>query len=162
MEYKVQDVARYIINYSNNQNYGISNLKLQKLLYFVQAECLAFTKEKKPCFMEEIEAWGFGPVVPCVYQEYKQYGAVNIPSVNFYYVVSDEWELIKKKYNEDIIAPEDRAIINGVVDGFKDYSASQLVQITHNQLPWYSVYEQGQNNIITKSSIKEYFEKDGN
>lgn len=26
---------------------------------------------------------------------------------------------------------------------------SQLVQITHNQLPWYSVYEQGQNNIGT-------------
>ena len=29
----VLDVARYIINYSNEKNYSISNLKLQKLLY---------------------------------------------------------------------------------------------------------------------------------
>ena len=35
MAYKVLDVARYIINYSNKMEYGISNLKLQKLLYFV-------------------------------------------------------------------------------------------------------------------------------
>ena len=35
--YNVLDISRYIINYSNQQGYGISNLKLQKILYFVQA-----------------------------------------------------------------------------------------------------------------------------
>ena len=33
----VLDVCRYIINYSNKKDYGISNLKLQKILYFIQA-----------------------------------------------------------------------------------------------------------------------------
>ena len=83
MTYKVLDIARYIINYSNEQQYGISNLKLQKLLYFVQAEFLAFTEKKQPCFQEEIEAWGFGPVVPGVYKEFRQYGSSNSPLMRY-------------------------------------------------------------------------------
>ena len=38
MSYKVLDVCRFVINYSNERDYGISNLKLQKVLYFIQAE----------------------------------------------------------------------------------------------------------------------------
>ena len=37
MSYKVLDVCRHVINYSNEHDYGISNLKLQKVLYFIQA-----------------------------------------------------------------------------------------------------------------------------
>ena len=67
--YSAVDVARYIIWYCKRQGYSISNLKLQKILYFVQAEFLVNTG--KPCFSEEIEAWDFGPVVPEVYHEFK-------------------------------------------------------------------------------------------
>lgn len=55
----VMDVARFIINYSNERDYSISNLKLQKLLYFVQAYYLTSTEEHEPCFKEDIEAWDF-------------------------------------------------------------------------------------------------------
>lgn len=44
MVYSVLDVSRHIINYSEEKDYGVSNLKLQKLLYFVQAY---FMLEKK-------------------------------------------------------------------------------------------------------------------
>ena len=60
--YDVQDVAEYVITYSEVKDYGISNLKLQKILYLIQAYSLIHTK--KPCFSEDIEAWDFGPVVP--------------------------------------------------------------------------------------------------
>ena len=53
------NVARYIINYSNQEKYGISNLRLQKLLYFVQAYYLI--SSGNPCFDDRIEAWGFRP-----------------------------------------------------------------------------------------------------
>ena len=79
MPYNVLGVCRHIVNYSNKKNYNISNLKLQKLLYFVQAYFLA--KKNRPCFNEEIQAWAFGPVVPEAYQEFKQYGGCNIPEV---------------------------------------------------------------------------------
>lgn len=44
MTYNVLDICRHIINYSDEKDYGVSNLKLQKLLYFVQAY---FMLEKK-------------------------------------------------------------------------------------------------------------------
>ena len=63
--YKAISVAKYIINYSNSIDSPISNLKLQKLLYYVQAAFLV--EEGKKCFCDEIVAWAFGPVVPDVY-----------------------------------------------------------------------------------------------
>lgn len=160
MSYAALDVARYIINYSNKEEYGVSNLKLQKLLYFIQAEYLAGTDEKRPCFADEIEAWDFGPVVPSVYKEYRQYGGSNIPSVTDYYEVNDCWEIQRKKFNDDIIKKEDRDIIEYVVDGLKDYAASALVKITHHQSPWIDAYAAGKNHIISKKAIQEYFESD--
>lgn len=52
--YDVQDVAEYVITYSECKDYGISNLKLQKILYLIQTYFLIHTK--KPCFPEEMEA----------------------------------------------------------------------------------------------------------
>lgn len=75
--YSAYDVAHYIIQKFNEMNKAISNLKLQKVLYFIQAEFLVDIN--KPCFFEEIEAWDFGPVVPTVYRKYKIYGSANIP-----------------------------------------------------------------------------------
>ena len=72
-------IAKYIIERCDHYNQTISNLKLQKILYFVQAEFLV--EENRRCFFEEIEAWDYGPVVPNVYRKYKMYGAANIPYV---------------------------------------------------------------------------------
>ncbi len=162
MAYKALDIARYIINYSNKKNYGVSNLKLQKLLYFVQAEFLTYSDDKAPCFNEKIEAWGFGPVVPCVYQAFKQYGSGNIPSITEYSEITDTWQIIQKTFNENIIKAKDRKKITEIIDGLSEYSATALVDITHNQAPWMNAYEKGMNNVITKSSIREYFENDEN
>lgn len=70
MLYDVLDISRHIINYSDEKDYGVSNLKLQKLLYFVQAYFMLEKKDHAPCFHEKIEAWDFGPVVPEAYQEW--------------------------------------------------------------------------------------------
>lgn len=82
--YSVVDISRYIIHYCKQQGYYISNLKLQKILYFVQAEFLV--ELHAPCFSEEIEAWDFGPVVPEVYHEYKHFGSSNIIDNSFGYM----------------------------------------------------------------------------
>jgi Uncharacterized phage-associated protein len=74
MAHKASDIAKIILKLSN-PDVGdiISNLKLQKLLYYVQGFALAMYD--KPLFDEDIEAWMYGPVVPCVYQEYKEFGS---------------------------------------------------------------------------------------
>ena len=156
--YSVLDICRYIINYSNRQGYGISNLKLQKLLYFVQAVFLLFTSN--PCFSEQIQAWDFGPVVPEAYHEFKKYGGLNIPQITTYEVISldSPWKTETVTFNENVINAQDRRLIDQVVDIFKGYSASALVDITHRQSPWKTAYQPGMNQEITNDAIREYFD----
>ena len=158
--YNVLDICQYVINYSNDKEYDISNLKLQKLLYFIQAYFLVETK--KTCFHEVIEAWDFGPVIHVAYNEYKQYASTHIPYINSYleYDINNIWDSIKRvTYNDNIISNNDKHLINAVVDKLANYTATDLVTLTHNQEPWISTYDENTNNEITNQSLYEYFIK---
>lgn len=143
--YSAIDIAKYIIWYCKRKGYFISNLKLQKILYFVQAAFLV--SEGKPCFEEAIEAWDFGPVVPSVYHEFKIFGSADIPSA---VCVGAERAVLRS----------DRPVIDEMIDDCGTYSASALVEITHNQAPWKNAYQKGRNNIISNAAIRSYFDED--
>lgn len=147
--YQAISVAQFIIEYSNVNNCGISNLKLQKILYYVQAEFLVSKPDHSPCFSDTIEAWDFGPVVPAVYHHYKIYGSAIIPSV-----ASRNFSLFAENISDD-----DKNMIKGMVDQLARYTASQLVAFTHNQDPWKNAYIRGYNNPISNESIRRYFEE---
>lgn len=155
--YNVLDICRYVINYSNSNFNGISNLKLQKILYFIQAYFL--TEKKEPCFSDKIEAWNFGPVVPNAYHEFKQYGAGNIPYITHYieYDAKNLWTATYKTFNSDTILENDQHKIEFVLNTFANYSATDLVELTHNQAPWINAYARGQNTEITIAEIRKYF-----
>lgn len=157
MKYNVIDVSRHVINYSNEKDYGVSNLKLQKLLYFIQAYFLLTKKEV--CFNEKIEAWDLGPVVPVAYREFKQFGSSNIPSIT--YVIEKDYDNIWNSkvipFYDVVVSDNDKKLMNAVVDKFSEYSASDLVRLTHRQKPWIDAYVPKGNNEITIDSIKEYF-----
>ena len=144
--YGALKIARYIIQRCNLENKTISNLKLQKILYFVQAEFLVV--KGQPCFQEDIEAWDFGPVVPEVYHSYKVFGSSNIPAIG-------------RQIKVIGISEKDRKLIDGIVDECAQYSASALVEITHHQTPWIEAYHKpGYNNVISLDSIREYFSEE--
>lgn len=157
--YHVLDVCRHVINYSNEKNYGISNLKLQKILYFIQAFFLINSPKGEACFPERIEAWDFGPVVPEAYHEYKQYGGGDIPTIDSYFVFDrkDPWSSEKLEYRDDQIRERDRRLMDEVVDRFADYAATDLVKLTHRQAPWKEAYVPNENQEITVKAIKDYF-----
>lgn len=159
MSYNVLDVCRHVINYSNEHDYGISNLKLQKVLYFIQAYFLMQKKDHISCFNEKIEAWDFGPIVPEAYCEYRQYGSGDIPTIKSYIMFDENniWNSKRIKFKNTIIADEDKALIDKVIDKFADYSATNLVSLTHRQSPWINAYVPHQNNEITIKAIREYF-----
>lgn len=70
------ELAKYIVNKCVVENYPITNLQLQKILYYVQRDHLHDFNER--AFIDEIEAWKFGPVVPEVYYAFCYYGAMPI------------------------------------------------------------------------------------
>ena len=140
--YNVLDICQYILDYCSAKNKGICNLKLQYILYFIQAEFLVSKNE--PCFKEEIVAWGLGPVIPKAYYEYKKYGTSLISNLN-------------KIEDATNISIEDKKIINRVLNITMNYTASDLSKITRSQTPWQNVYCGIINARISNSSIKLFF-----
>ncbi len=133
------DVADYFLSKTDEEAGDvISNLKLQKLVYYAQGFTLAVTG--KPLFNEPIEAWQHGPVVPDLYHKYKDHGAYGIPAptnVDF------------SKFSSEI-----KEILDEVYDVYGQFSAWKLRNMTHEEAPWKNT-EKG--DVISLSSMSEYF-----
>ena len=151
MAHKAIDIAKWFINQSiddieknGDKNGGdeyMTNLKLQKLLYYSQGCHLAL--ENKPLFDCNIEAWKHGPVVQEVYEYYKHKGKCGI--------VDRENDLPNFETNEI-------ALLNLIIKTFGKFSAWQLREMTHTESPWLDTYEeQVMNKVIPIEKIKKYF-----
>src|ERR1700744_6380025 len=101
------DVAKYILLISNDEDGTlISNLKLQKLLYYCQGFSLAMLG--RPLFDARIKAWEHGPVVPEVYKVYREAGAGSIPPPT--------------DFDANSLSVEDRSLINEVYNVYGQFS----------------------------------------
>ena len=116
----------------------ITPLKLQKLLYYVQGMSLFYFN--KEAFSNKIMAWSYGPVVEEIYEQYKRNGKAEI---NLFVRDND----VSKGLNE---------IIDEVVKYYGKYSATWLVELTHDEDPWKDTEH---NQEISKEKIKKYFEE---
>lgn len=116
------DVARYIIRFAHEHGSSITNLKLQKLLYYAQGWHLAIYN--KPLFGDRIEAWVYGPVVPDVYSKYQKYSYKSIDEdVDYPSFDSDDTSYLKE-FLDDFLAT------------FLPIDAFELERMTHNESPW--------------------------
>jgi uncharacterized phage-associated protein len=137
--YSANDIAKYAINRCSEAGSPISNLQLQKILYYIQGYFLAVFNTS--AFEDEIYAWRLGPVVPDVYYNYNYFGADSI-------ILSGESESL-----EDFTSTE-KKLINAVIDLKSPLSAWKLVKDTHDEKPWLNTI---QSEVISKECIKEYF-----
>ena len=122
---------------------GITNLKLQKILYFVEAYFLSTLD--RSLFLEEIHAWKFGPVIPDVYHIYKEHGASLIPA---------------ELGSSEGIEESDGKLIASVWEFFDKYSASRLVDMSHSHEPWikaFKSYEDEGSAVIPREHMIEYY-----
>lgn len=116
-----QDIANFFLSHSyGGEMDDITNLKLQKLLYYAQGYSLALLG--RPIFEDQITAWSHGPVVETVYHSYKQYGRTPLPALQSYSLSNfDTDELI---------------ILNRVAENYGQFSAWKLRNMTHEESPW--------------------------
>ena len=111
-------IADFFIWFSHDHGDQISNLKLQKLLYYAQAWFLALYD--RPLFEERIEAWVHGPVVPPVYREFKSWG----------------WQPIGVDVAQSPFEGAVRDHLNEVMAVYGVMSAFELERLTHSEAPW--------------------------
>lgn len=139
-KYTALDIAKYVINKCNNDDKSISNLQLQKILYFLQLEHLK--KNGVVLFNDDIEAWHYGPVVADVYYEYSKYGADKIE---------------KNQEVEVEVEEKTTTIINPIVEEKREKKPWLLVEETHKKGgSWDKVYnERGNGHVIEIELMRE-------
>lgn len=138
----VFDAAEFFVRVANqSEDDQMTNLKVNKLLYYAQGTVLARTG--KPLFSNDIEAWTFGPVIPEVYHRYKVCGRNPIES--------DE-DVDRSCFTED----EFEALLD-VMREFGQYTGSALVSLTHQAgTPWSNAFSSNQQ-IVNREEIQTYF-----
>lgn len=142
MAYNVLDVVNKLLLCACNTNEGaefMSNMKLQKMLYYQQGCHLAYFDE--PLFDDEIEAWMYGPVVPEMYEFFKSNGCQGIPPL---YLTSVE------------LTDKEETLFGEVFRTYNDYSSIGLMNLTHKERPWKEAGV-GVGHVISKESMKKYF-----
>lgn len=148
MENVERDVLKnseYIIEFYRRNDKKITNLELQKLAYFLEAIYMVITDEEY-LYNEEFTAWNFGPVNTEIYNCYKSFGRIPIE--------------IEKSIN---INSQNLKYIENLYELFKDFNATQLVNLSHQKgSPWYNIYNNSQgsisrNEIISKNETKKWF-----
>lgn len=140
-KYDYKNICNYIIMKSNDDGNTITNLKLQKILYYVQGYFLKYFDY--PAFSADIQAWQYGPVVPEAYYDYCSYGrkAIRVePDLGCENYISDR---------------EDRKLINKIINKCYSISVSSLITKTHNEDPWKNTTRL--RSVITTSDILDYF-----
>lgn len=143
--YKALEIANWFLNYNkslrdfeNEDTDDISNLKLQKLLYYAQGCFLAIKNER--LFEDDIVAWAHGPVVEDVYYEFKKFESSGIT-----------------EFKESTSIDDDTInLLVDIYDVFGKYSAWGLRNMTHSETPW---IETDRNSVISIESISDYFKK---
>lgn len=142
MSYPALEIAKKVIlSIDSEQGETISNLKLQKMLYYLQGFFIAIFEKK--LFEEPIEAWQYGPVVKEVYFHFKDFGSSSISintdekSIELTQIESELFEEVMKEYGQ--------------------FSAIKLMNMTHEELPWKKTFSENPQGEISYELLDSYF-----
>ena len=145
MQTSAREIAAAIIERSRERGIAdVSNLKLQKLLYYAQAWNLVFTGA--PLFPEICEAWVHGPVVARVFGDYK----------------SNRWSAISTPIGTPARDAEIVSHIDDVLNAYGDLTPVQLERLTHQEAPWIEARaglapDEPSRNAISMKSMREFY-----
>ncbi|MDM8120718.1 DUF4065 domain-containing protein [Succinatimonas hippei] len=128
-------LAHLIINFAIGLNRPVSNLMLQKLMYFCQLSY--YRHENRRLITDcDFEAWLFGPVIRDVYIDYCMYGSNRIISAP----------------EEDAVLPD---CVRHTLTVWLDRRPWEMVQVSHRDGgAWRTNYIEGQKRIIPDADIR--------
>lgn len=151
MAYNINDIADYIIinQTVNDKNNYLSNLKLQKLLYYIQA--WSYGINQKPLFDGDFEAWIHGPVNREIYNRFAS-------TKNIYSEIE-----MNDCINKDVkIDNDDAEFIDWILKNYAKFSGFELEKLSCSEIPWIKTrdmldpYERC-DKVISPDFIQEYY-----
>ena len=147
----IHDIADYIILRvkSEDKNASLINLKLQKLLYYVQA--WSYGINKKSMFTGDFEAWIHGPVNREISNRFN-------PTKYLYSEIN-----LEDCRNKDVaLSVEDTEFVDFILENYLKYSGAELERLSHTEMPWIKTRgDLGVNErcdeIIPSALMTEYY-----
>ncbi len=130
---KALEVAKHIINYCIGIEKPVSNLQLQKMLYFLDIFYLV-NKRERLITDGNFQAWQYGPVIPEVYQNY---------AFNAAYPIN-----VRQKIKEEF--PNDYSgYLYAFIDKLAKMKSWDLVNLSHApDQPWAKAYKEGKKKLL--------------
>lgn len=155
----ILDVAHLVVLAASQKGIGVTPLKLQKLLYYLQAWNLVFFNT--PVFQDEPEAWVNGPVYRKVYDHYRDY-----QMYEFIKIAPEEKLHIDERVAEIVRAigfeASQQELFDEIISKYGKMASADLGLRTHSEDPWkdarkgLGIFDYS-NNVITHASMAKYY-----
>lgn len=153
--YDPRAIANLMLDEADRRGLKITNLALQKLVYF--AHGIHLTKKNRPLVSGYFEAWKYGPVHPSIYRAFKPSGSAPIIGR----AVATEPLTGRTR---DLQKPTDLEVLDLVSDIMKSYghlSPGRLVDLSHAKgSPWFAVVDKARTEIAFGMQIPNDLIKD--
>lgn len=153
-------VANYFVELAKNEGKPITLLGLVKRVYIAHGFSLAiYHKSLLDPRFDRVEAWKYGPVIPCVYHSFKQNRANPITEPTI--VMSWDSEKYEPKfYTPKLEDKQAREIVEMVWKRYHSKTDSQMVSLTHHPgTPWELCYIEGRNKEIPDEITEIYYKQ---
>jgi uncharacterized phage-associated protein len=151
VSYDVRDVTNFILGFAEERGIPLTNLALQKLLYFVHG--WFYSIYDVPLIRNKFEAWQYGPVQRVIYDQLKMFKDAPIRDVRATYIDPATGDHV---YREPQIDAEHADVMRGVLERYAKYTAGQLVRESHAEdSPWEYVWQQADEAIYPGMKIPD-------
>jgi uncharacterized phage-associated protein len=138
----VGDVARYFLLLgSRDQDEELTNLKLQKLVYYAYGYNLV--RNDGQLFTDPLKAWKNGPVVPQLWHDFREHGSERLP--------------VDETFRPSSIPDDVREVLDEVWQTYGQLAAWKLRNMTHEEPPW--VEARARDERITDDAMLRHFRK---
>ncbi len=152
MENNIVFDSYYLINLFTKDNREVTQLQIQKLMYFFEAYYMN-VKNTDKLYECNFNAWMFGPVAIPLYKEYKNFGEFPINLTEEKIQIGEQIDKSKKE------------LLDELYKVFGKLNANALVNLTHKVgSPWYNKWNEnnqrvvyGEASYIDKKETKKWF-----
>ena len=151
-------IANLILDMADCRGVTVSNLALNKIVYFLHGIFLA--RFGRPLIDAKIEAWQYGPVFREIYHQFKKFGDKPINErATVLNAESGEFEVCS--YN---LEQNEYEFLQDIAESYLKMRPSMLVELSHvRDGPWHNAwFYDGIVNPgmeITNESIEKYFKQ---
>ncbi len=131
----ISDLADYVISYHTQKKKEITQLKLQKLLYYLKVWGLVSGEMYTDA---QFLKWEYGPVNREIWMLYKDYGKKPIPSI----------------HHQSSIPSKLTKFLDFVLDCYSPINTFSLSALTHSEEPWKVTKK---DDVISEQNIFNYY-----